>query len=109
MTSVVVAPHHRAPAGPRTAVSTAPRPAAPPLVSMPPESMVPRPPPDSPLLTTDQVAAYLQISVRSVKSLLSDGKIPFIKLGRTTRIHRDDLDEFIARSRRRQRQPLRSG
>jgi len=66
-----------------------------------------RPPTLSPLFTTDQAADYLQISVRSVKNLLGDGRIPFIKIGRTARIHRDDLDGFIAQNRRRQRQGLR--
>ena len=108
MTSVVIAPHRAAAAEPRASAAKTPPPAAAlPLMSapQPPDSL---PAAASPLLTTDQVAAYLQISVRSVKSLLSDGQVPFIKLGRMTRIHRDDLDAFIARNRRRQRQPLRS-
>jgi excisionase family DNA binding protein len=61
----------------------------------------------TPLLTTEEAAEYLQISIRTVKNLLGDGQVPYIKIGRATRIHRDDLDTFIARNRRRQRQRLR--
>lgn len=109
MTSVFVAP--RRPAGTRKSAEPAPRSAVevaerawPQAVTPPPEV---RPPTFSPLFTTDQAADYLQISIRSVKNLLGDGRIPFIKIGRTTRIHRDDLDGFIAQNRRRQRQGLR--
>ena len=109
MTSVFVAP--RRPAGTRKSAEPAPRSAVevaerawPQGVTPPPEV---RPPTLSPLFTTDQAADYLQISVRSVKNLLGDGRIPFIKIGRTTRIHRDDLDGFIAQNRRRQRQGQR--
>lgn len=108
MTSVFVAPKHpattrQATSASRSAIEVAAQ-AWPQPVASPPEA---RPPTLSPLFTTDQAAEYLQISVRSVKNLLGDGRIPFIKIGRATRIHRDDLDGFIARNRRRQRQALR--
>ena len=93
----------RTAAAARSAIEVAEQ-AWPQAVASPPEA---RPPTLSPLFTTDQAAEYLQISVRSVKNLLGDGRIPFIKIGRATRIHRDDLDGFIARNRRRQRQALR--
>jgi len=109
VTSVFVAP--RRPAGTRKSAAPASKSAIevderawPQALTPPPEV---RPPTLSPLFTTDQAADYLQISVRSVKNLLGDGRIPFIKIGRTTRIHRDDLDGFIAQNRRRQRQGLR--
>ena len=108
MSSVFVSRQH--PAATRTAAAAArsaievAEQAWPQAVASPPEA---RPPTLSPLFTTDQAAEYLQISVRSVKNLLGDGRIPFIKIGRATRIHRDDLDGFIARNRRRQRQALR--
>ena len=109
MTSVFVAPRRPSAAQksptpvPRSAVKVAER-AWPQGVTPPTEV---RPPTFSPLFTTDQAADYLQISVRSVKNLLGDGRIPFIKIGRATRIHREDLDGFIAQNRRRQRQGLR--
>lgn len=62
----------------------------------------------APLLTTDQAAGYLQVSVRTVKNLMCDGQIAYIKIGRATRIHRQDLDEYIARNRRKQRSRLRA-
>jgi len=115
VTSVFVAP--RRPGGTRTSPAPAPAPAPAPKSAVEvderswPQGLTPppelRPPTLSPLFTTDQAADYLQISVRSVKNLLGDGRIPFIKIGRATRIHRDDLDGFIARNRRRQRQGLR--
>lgn len=64
--------------------------------------------PTSPLLTTSQAAEYLHISVRTVKNLLSEGSIAYVKIGRATRIHRDDLDEFVSRNRRRERYGMRA-
>jgi excisionase family DNA binding protein len=61
------------------------------------------------LLTTEQAAEYLTASVRTVKNLLSDGSVAYIKIGRATRIHRNDLDEYIRWNRRRQRRGLRLG
>jgi excisionase family DNA binding protein len=61
----------------------------------------------SPLLTTVQAADYLQVSTRTVKSLLSEGSIAYVKVGRTTRIHLNDLDHFIAQNRQKHRTRLR--
>ena len=61
----------------------------------------------SPLLTTVQAADYLQVSTRTVKSLLSEGSIAYVKVGRTTRIHLQDLDRFIAQNRQKRRSRLR--
>ena len=61
----------------------------------------------SPLLTTVQAADYLQVSTRTVKSLLSEGRIAYVKVGRTTRIHLKDLDHFIAQNRQKHRSRLR--
>lgn len=59
-----------------------------------------------PLLTTPQAAEYLQVSVRTVKGLLSEGRIAYVKIGRATRIHIGDLDDFVAQNRRRHRTRL---
>ena len=59
------------------------------------------------LLTSEQVAEHLQVSLRTVKNLMSDGQIAYIKVGRATRIHRNDFEEYIARNRRKQRNRLR--
>lgn len=57
----------------------------------------------SPLLTTVQAAEYLQVSVRMVKNLMGDGRIAYIKIGRATRVHIGDLDDYVAPNRRKQR------
>ncbi len=59
------------------------------------------------LLTTEVAAEYLAVSVRTIKNLLCEGKLPYIKVGRATRIDAVDLDEYIERNRRRNRRPLR--
>ncbi|MGH9062574.1 MAG: helix-turn-helix domain-containing protein [Acidimicrobiales bacterium] len=64
--------------------------------------------PRTPLLTTEQAAQYLQVSVRMVKNLMGDGRVAYVKIGRATRIHREDLDEYIARNRRKHRSRLRA-
>ncbi|MGH9068916.1 MAG: helix-turn-helix domain-containing protein [Acidimicrobiales bacterium] len=64
--------------------------------------------PPTPLLTTEQAAQYLQVSVRMVKNLMGDGRVAYVKIGRATRIHRQDLDEYIARNRRKHRSRLRA-
>lgn len=61
----------------------------------------------APLLTTDQTAEYLHVSARTVKNLLADGRLAYIKIGRATRIQRQDIDGYIARNRRKQRNGLR--
>ena len=48
------------------------------------------------------------MSVRTAKNLLSEGSIAYVKIGRATRIHRDDLDEFVSRNRRRERYGMRA-
>ena len=59
--------------------------------------------PPTSLLTTEVAAELLCVSVRTVKNLLSDGRIPYVKIGRATRIHPQDLDDYIARNRRKRR------
>jgi excisionase family DNA binding protein len=55
------------------------------------------------LLSTEQAAQYLGVSTRTVKSLMSEGQIHDVKIGRSTRLDPIDLDAFIARNRRKQR------
>lgn len=59
------------------------------------------------LLTVEEAAEHLTVSVRTIKYLISDGKLPFVKIGRVTRVDARDIDDYIDRSRRRHRQPLR--
>ncbi len=60
------------------------------------------------LLTTDQAAQYLGVSARTVKQLMSNGQLHYVKIGRSTRLDLADLNTFIARNRRKQRHPRRS-
>lgn len=56
--------------------------------------------PDSPLLTRDEAAKYLRISVRTLGALTRRGKIPVVTLsGRRIAYLREDLDRHIAESR----------
>jgi excisionase family DNA binding protein len=60
------------------------------------------------VLTSEQAAECLQVSLRTIKNLMSDGQLAYIKVGRATRIHRHDIEEYLARNRRRQRKGLRA-
>ncbi len=76
---------------------------------LPPSSMLKDPElTTSMLLTAEQAAEYLQVSLRTVKNLMSDGQLAYIKVGRATRIHRNDLDEYVIHNRRKQRYGLRA-
>jgi excisionase family DNA binding protein len=60
------------------------------------------------ILTSEQAAEYLQVSLRTIKKLMSDGQLAYIKVGRSTRLHRDDIDDYLARNRRKRRHGLRA-
>lgn len=58
----------------------------------------------SPFLTTDQAAAYLKISSKSLKRLRRDGKgPPFRRHCRFVQYHIDDLDEWSRESGEKER------
>ena len=48
------------------------------------------------LLNVKQVAQYLQLKESTIYSWAQDGKIPAIKIGRTWRFRRSDLDSWLA-------------
>jgi excisionase family DNA binding protein len=53
-------------------------------------------PVSSELLTVAQTAKYLQISEKTVRRLISDGRLPASKISnRTWRIKTSDIDEYI--------------
>lgn len=58
----------------------------------PPPTLCPIPP-DAVWLTAEQLAASLQLSLRTVKRRLQDGTIPSRLFGRRRRIHRSYLDQ----------------
>ena len=49
------------------------------------------------LLNVKQVAQYLQLKESTIYSWAQDGKIPAIKIGRTWRFRRSDLDSWLVR------------
>jgi len=59
------------------------------------------------LLTTEQAAEVFAVSVRTVKNLISEGALAYVKIGRATRADRSDIDQYIVNNRRKSRQVLR--
>lgn len=51
------------------------------------------------LLTVDQAAERLGTSVRFIRRLRTEGRIPVVKLGKHIRIDSADLDSFITAAR----------
>ena len=51
------------------------------------------------LLTVDQAADRLGTSVRFIRRLRTEGRIPVVKLGKHIRIDSHDLDAYITASR----------
>jgi excisionase family DNA binding protein len=51
------------------------------------------------LLTAEQAAAILQLSVKTIKDWLRAGKLPGCKIGRFWRVKSGDLEAFIQASR----------
>ena len=56
------------------------------------------PTPINPLLTGDEVSAILNISRAYAYQLMRTGEIPSVKIGRSVRVRREDLDAYIARN-----------
>ncbi len=48
-----------------------------------------------PLLTAAEVAEMLSVSLRSVRRLIKDGKLPIVHVGRSVRIRPEALEAFI--------------
>jgi len=46
-------------------------------------------------LTVEEAAEYMNTSVRFVRRLIADRRIPFHKVGRHVRLKRSDVDAFI--------------
>lgn len=55
------------------------------------------------LLTPEQVAERLQVTIRTVYQWLADGDLPAFKLGRAWRISEEDLQEFLKQRKRKGR------
>ncbi|MBA4107077.1 MAG: DNA-binding protein [Pirellula sp.] len=51
----------------------------------------------SSLLTRPEAAAYLRWSIRQIDAKAAAGEIPKVKLGRSVRFRKEDLDAYIER------------
>ncbi|HHY99094.1 MAG TPA: helix-turn-helix domain-containing protein [Firmicutes bacterium] len=49
------------------------------------------------LLTTQEVANILKVTVRTVYSLLESGELQGVKIGRVWRVREEDLQAFLSR------------
>jgi excisionase family DNA binding protein len=52
-----------------------------------------------PLLNSPEAARELKIGKRTLAQLIAERKIGFIKIGRSVRFSREDLDAFVERQR----------
>lgn len=53
---------------------------------------------DPPVMTVDEVAAYLRIPRASVYKLAQKGRIPGQKVGRHWRFRRETIDQWLAKA-----------
>lgn len=51
-------------------------------------------------LNTTEAADFLRLSVKALRNLTSNGRLPFYKLGRRNRYRRDELEALLLRERR---------
>jgi excisionase family DNA binding protein len=56
-------------------------------------------PPDTPIWTTDEVAAYLKISPDMVRLEARKGRLPGFQVGSLWRFRRDRIEEWTQRGR----------
>ena len=54
-----------------------------------PTSIVPR------LMSIEQVSQYVDLSVHTVYRMVSQRRIPFVKIGRLTKFDRGEIDKWI--------------
>ncbi|KJS11590.1 MAG: DNA-binding protein [Desulfotomaculum sp. BICA1-6] len=54
-------------------------------------------------MTVNDVAQYLKISVITTYRLVQEGRIPAFKVGRSWRVKRLDLDDFIEKQKQGER------
>ena len=55
---------------------------------------------DHPLMTAPEVAGMLGVGERFVRRLTSERRLPFLKIGAKVRFAREDVEAYIAASRR---------
>lgn len=55
--------------------------------------------PDTPLLSTDEVARRLAVDPSTVRRIISSGQLPAAKIGRQHRVDPDDLHRYLQTAR----------
>ena len=50
------------------------------------------------LLSAEEVADLLSLSVRTVRRMIASGEIPIVRIGRSVRIRRVDIEALIGRN-----------
>lgn len=48
-----------------------------------------------PLLTLEQTAQYLNVTVRMVRRIIADNRLPAVRVGRHVRVRRSALERYI--------------
>lgn len=48
------------------------------------------------ILTVREVAVYLKVSERTVRTMIGRGELNAVKIGKTYRIRREDLEELVS-------------
>jgi excisionase family DNA binding protein len=59
--------------------------------------MNPNTPTIRPLLKRQSVAAALDVSIRTVDTLIANGSLKVVRLGKSVRIRQEDLEALLAR------------
>ena len=62
---------------------------------MPQHTPMQRRGPNAPLINIEQAAVSLGVSVRFMRRLVNERRIPFHKVGRYVRFDRSDIDQFV--------------
>jgi len=56
--------------------------------------------PHTPLMNCEQLAEHLGVTVRFVRRLVDERRVPFMKIGRFVRFDPNEIDAWIAECRR---------
>jgi excisionase family DNA binding protein len=53
----------------------------------------------APFLTVNQVAEEFQVTTQTIRNWIDGGALPAVKIGRSFRVKREDVDQMLARAR----------
>lgn len=54
-----------------------------------------------PLMTAHEVAELFQVSLRTVRRLIADGRLPAMRIGRSVRVSKEALDALLSQQAKR--------